>query len=88
MPQGDEEGAPAREEGRYGLVLDVHETLQQQPHLWTCASKLRPELYYAAAHGNVDALDAAIARGASLTWADLGKGRTALWVASYYGEDE
>ena len=57
-------------------------------HLSVSASNLRPELYYAAINGDHRLLDAAIARGASLTWADLGKGRTALWVASYYGEDE
>ena len=33
-------------------------------------------------------LGQAVRRGAHLNWADVGKGRTALWVAAYYGEEQ
>ena len=49
---------------------------------------LRPALYYAAINGRADELAAALKRGARLGWTDMGKGRSALWVAAYYGEEE
>ena len=52
------------------------------------AQNLRPALYYAAINGRPDELAAALQRGARLAWTDMGKGRSALWVAAYYGEDE
>jgi hypothetical protein len=59
-----------------------------EPLVAVAAQNLRPALYYAAINGRPDELAAALQRGARLAWTDMGKGRSALWVAAYYGEDE
>ena len=58
------------------------------PHIAVPSQNLRPALYYAAINGRPNELAAALTRGADLGWTDLGKGRSALWVAAYYGEEE
>ena len=58
------------------------------PHIAIPPQNLRPALYYAAINGRPDELAAALMRGADLGWTDMGKGRSALWVAAYYGEEE
>ena len=76
----------------------AHPNLSRLPplevRLWARPERLRSELYFLAARGDARTLSErlALSGGAGgrldLAWSDMGKGRTALWVAAYYGEEE
>ena len=88
--------------GFYEVQMDAqpvaaHPNLSRLPplevRLWARPERLRSELYFLAARGDARTLSErlALSGGAGgrldLAWSDMGKGRTALWVAAYYGEE-